>query len=192
MTQVITRYFDSLEQSLEARSELVYRRRLSHQIITVYETADDLAIRLAGEGVDLKTAKAYEARLAKGGAVLMVRAGNKPLGVAQTTRDVTADMGAADLGDLVEEVSVPDARKPTLSVLRDHPHMMTRRRDPYATNFHMADWPIPLISRRKPFSEMLFEPHARMASWPFPLLSNRKPYTGSAIKIGRASCRERV
>ncbi|WP_415403993.1 PucR family transcriptional regulator [Tateyamaria sp. SN3-11] len=182
MTQVITRYFDSAEQALAVRQELLYRRRFSVRIIRFYDTADGLLDALLDAQVAADTAKAYEARMADGGAVLLVMAGHKPLSVAQTTRDVTAEMGAVDMGGLVEEVTVPDEKRPTLSVMRDHPHMMTRRRDPYATNFHMADWPIPLISRRKPFSEMLFDPHARMADFPIPLISWRKPYTGSAIK----------
>ena len=163
------------------RKELLYRRRFSVRIIRFYATAEGLVDALLEAQVAADTAKAYAARMADGGAVLLVLAGHRPLRVAQTTRDVTADMGAVDMGGLIEEVTVPDEKRPTLSVMRGHPHMMTRRRDPYATNFHMADWPIPLISRRKPFSEMLFDPHARMADFPLPLISRRKPYTGSAI-----------
>ncbi|WP_299498486.1 PucR family transcriptional regulator [uncultured Roseobacter sp.] len=182
MTQVITRYFDSVEQARLVRQELVYRRRFNQKILRLYEDAKGAADALVAADVAAETAEAYQKRLAKGGAVLMVRAGFKPLSVAQTARNVTAAMGAVDLGDLVEEVYVKDALKPSLSILQDHPLMFTRPRDPYATNFHMADWPIPLISRRKPFAEMLFPPHARMADFPIPLISRRKPYTGSAIQ----------
>ncbi len=179
MTNVITRYFDSVPKALSVRKELLHRRRFSAKIVRLYEDADGLADRLTDASVDAKTAKAYEKRMAKGGVVLMVMAGHKPLSVAQTTRDVTAQMGAVDMGGLVEEVSVPDRERPGLSVMTDHRHMLTRARDPYSTNFHMADWPFPLIIRRVPFSDSIFSPHARMANFPIPLLSDRKPFTGS-------------
>jgi hypothetical protein len=181
MTQVITRYFDSAAQARSARHELLHLRRFRAGIVRLFDTAQGLAAALTGAHVDAKTAAEYEKRMAKGGAVLMVLAGYKPLGVAGITREVTAEMGAADLGGLIEEVTVADDDTPSLSILQDHPLMLTRPRDPHATNVHMADWPIPLISRRKPFAEMLFEPHARMADYPIPLLSKRKPYTGSMI-----------
>lgn len=177
--QLITRYFDNAADARAARFELVKRRRLSPRIITLYDNADGLADALTGASVEAKTAKAYQTKLAKGGAVLMVMAGHKPLSVAQTTRDVTAEMGAADMGALVEEVSVPDPKPSMTSVMTDHPRFLTRDRDPEDDNHHMADWPIPLISRRKPFREMLIEPHGRMADWPFKLLSARKPNTRS-------------
>lgn len=181
MTQIITRYFDSVDQAQTVYRELVRIRRFSPRILSLYSTADGLADKLTATKVDPKTSKAYQKRVQDGGAVLLVRAGYKPLSVAQAFRDVTAEMGAADLGDLVEEVTVKD--KPTygLSVLADHPHMLTRPIDSTDFNPHMADWPIPLISRRKPFRGSVIEPHGHMASWPFPLLSDRKPYAGSII-----------
>ena len=185
MTTVITRYFDSAAQARDAKSELVHRRRFSLRILDLFDKAEGLAEALVAANVAEDTARAYEARMASGGAVLLVRAGHKPLGVAQTTRDVTAQMGAADMGGLIEEVYVQDERKPLLSVLADQPLMLTRPRDPDSTNYHMADWPIPLISRRKPSSHFAFPPHARMASFPFPLSYKEamgeeyKPFTRS-------------
>lgn len=109
----------------------------------------------------------------------MVRAGYRPLSVAKTTREITAAMGAADMGGLVEEVYVKDDRKPSLSVLEHHPTFLVRQRDPDDTSFHMTDWLMPLISRRKPFNEFVFPPRARMADWPISLISRRQPYTDS-------------
>ena len=43
----------------------------------------------------------------------------------------------------------------------------------------MANFPIGLLSRRKPFTGSIFSRHARMASFPIGLLSRRKPFTGS-------------
>ncbi len=185
MTTVITRYFDNAAQARAAKSELVHRRRLSVRIVDLFDSAGGLAEKLMAADVTGDTARAYEARMANGGAVLMVQAGHKPLGVAQITRDVMAEMGAAAMGGLVEEVYVKETRAPLLSVLADQPLMLTRQRDPDSTDFHMADWPIPLISRRKPSSHFAFPPHARMASFPFPLSYKEamgeeyKPYTKS-------------
>jgi hypothetical protein len=112
--------------------------------------------------------------VAKGGAVVLVRAGYRPLGVAQTTRDVAEEMGAIDMGDLVEEVYLKDApERFSNSLLLDHPSLLTRNRVPGSTTYHMANWPIPLISRRKPSHETTI---MRTPTWP----TNR-----SAILISR-------
>lgn len=204
MTNVITRYFESAERAHKVRHELVNRRRLSGKIVHLYENSENLATVLAAANVTPQTAQAYQDRVANGGAVLMVLAGYKPLCVAKTTRQVTADMGAMTLDGLVEEVVVKDPPRTSLSVLQGQPLMLTRQKDSYATNVHMADWPIPLISRRKPpvgtiipphtsmtdffapltirrepFSGSIFGPHARMADFLLPLISKRKPFTGS-------------
>lgn len=183
MTTVITRFFENPSDARDAKFELRYRQRLSPTIMQLFERPDGLVEKLTDAKVDPDTAAAYQDRMANGGAVLVVWADYKPLGVAQITRDVTKDMGAADMGALVEEVFVKDTRDPTLHVMQDHPHLLTRRPDPDATNYHMADWPIPLISRRKPSSHSVFPPHTRMASLPIPLLykdavgEEYKPYT---------------
>ncbi|MEM8580323.1 MAG: PucR family transcriptional regulator [Pseudomonadota bacterium] len=170
MTQVITRYFDSADKALAVRFELVERRRFPLKILRYYDAADGLAETLVKADVAKATAKEYEKRVAKGGAVLMVRAGYRPLAVAKTTREVMSEMGAAELGKFSEEEFVPYDENPKSSVLQHHPHMLFRNRDPSDTDFRMADWPIPLISRRKPTTVSVIEPHGRMASWPIGLL----------------------
>jgi hypothetical protein len=45
----------------------------------------------------------------------------------------------------------------------------------------MANFPMGLISRRKPIDAFAFPRHARMADLFLPLLSKRKPFTGSII-----------
>ena len=175
MTTVITRYFDSAAQARQVKNELVYRRRFPQNIVRLYDEAEGLAEALTDGDVALKTAQAYQDRIAGGGAVLMGRAGYKPLSVAQITRDVMAQMGAADLGGRSEEVYVKDPPYSTLSVLPGSPLMLTRLKDPTSTTYHMADWPIPLISRRKPFKESLIPRNGHMANWPIPLLSKRTP-----------------
>ncbi|MEM8959038.1 MAG: PucR family transcriptional regulator [Pseudomonadota bacterium] len=179
MTQVITRYFDSAGQARSVMDELLYRRRFSQNIVRLFDQADGLAQALTEADVDPATAQAYQNRMGSGGAVVMVRAGYKPLGVARITRQVLADMGAADLGGLSEEVSVKDPPYTGLSVYPDSPLFLTRRHDPKSTTYHMADWPIPLISRRKPFTGSIIPRNGHMANWPIPLLSDRKPYTES-------------
>ena len=179
MTKVITRLFESPEQALKVRRELVQQERLSVRIVHLYDTADGLSDTLTAAHVDAKTAKTYQERVGAGGAVLMVQAGYRPLAVATTTREVMARMGALDLSPLIEEVEVEDAPETRMSVLSGAPLMLSRERDPYATDFHMADWPIPLISRRKPFKDSIFPRHARMANFPIPLIRRRKLNTGN-------------
>lgn len=206
MTTVITRFFDSTAQALEVKRELRLLHQVSPRIMEIFDRPGTLVDALTAESVPADTARAYQARMASGGAVLVVRAGYKPLGVAKITRKTTALMGAVDMGGLTEEVDIKDVRKPLLSVLDDHPLMLSPRRDPDSTSYHMADWPIPLIRRRKhapdtlwtgnptltgwffplkddrkPYTGSIFAPHARMADWPLPLLSDRKPYTGSIV-----------
>ncbi|MDG1076645.1 MAG: PucR family transcriptional regulator [Planktotalea sp.] len=181
MTQVITRYFESAKQARATRHELLHRRRFSGWIVHLFEVADGLADKLAAKNVEAKTAKAYAKYLKLGVAVLLVQAGSKPLGGAKITRDAMTAMGATALDGLMEEVRVQDLPKTMLGVLNDHPHMLTRERDPYNTNFYMANWPIPLISRHKPMSLSMFPKHARMASFPISLISRRKPFTGSVF-----------
>lgn len=179
MTTVITRYFDNANDARKARNELVYAHQVSPAIIRTFEAQKDLAKVLEAEDVLPDTAEAYAQRMDATGAVLMVRGGYKPLGVAKISRTVMTDMGAADMGGVTEEVFVKDERARRMSVLLDHPLLLTRPRDPNKTDYHMADWPIPLISRRKPYDEMVIPRHGRMANWPIPLISRRKPYTGS-------------
>ena len=179
MTIVITRYFDSVDQAHAIREEMIRQRRFPRSIVDLYTDANGLAAALAAEKVEGETANAYQARMAGGGAVLLVRAGYKPLGVAQITREMTAKMGAADLGDVSEEFYYKDPIRPAVKVLEDHPLMMTMPGDPATSTYHMAEWPIPLISRRKPFTDSIFPRHARMADFPIPLIDRREPYTHS-------------
>jgi len=179
MTTLITRYFESEDQARMAERELIYNQKLAPSIVRVYDKADGLADTLTKANVVPETAKAYEKCMAKGGAVIMVSAGYKPLGVSKITREVVTKMGAADLGGLNEAVFFKDERKRSLSILSEHPYMLTRLRNRKNKTYHMADWPIPLISKRKPYDEMAISRHGRMANWPIPLLSDRKPYTGS-------------
>ena len=205
MTQVITRYFESAARARMAKKDLIFISDFSPRIIDLYEGAD-AAEHMAKNNVDPATITAYAEKLAHGGAVILVRAGFRPLGVAQTTRDMLDALSPADMGDLVEEVRVKDDPTPP-SVYTDHRLVMTRIREPGDTNFYMANWPIPLISRRKPYTGslladqhgrmadvfwpltirndpytwMLFDEHARMADWPIGLISKRKPFDGFAF-----------
>ncbi|MEM8823194.1 MAG: PucR family transcriptional regulator [Pseudomonadota bacterium] len=180
MTTVITRYFDSAERAISVRRELVNQQRFPLKTMRLYDSADGLADTLVEADVPADAAQVYQDRVANGGAVLMVRHRYKPLGGAKIARRIMADMGAADLGSLPQEAVIKDATDPRLSILDDHPYMLTRFKDPSSTSYHMADWPIPLISRRKPFTaSLLTDPHGRMANFPIPLISKRKPETAS-------------
>jgi hypothetical protein len=176
MTKIITRVYDSAEQARLVRHELIEMQKFSPRIVEIYASADGLTDALIEAHVQGPTAKEYEKHVAKGGAVVLVRAGYRPLGVAQTTRDVAEEMGAIDMGDLVEEVYLKDApERFSNSLMLDHPRLLTRNRVPGSTTYHMANWPIPLISRRKPSSETTIMHDTYMANFPIPLISRRKP-----------------
>jgi len=179
MTTVITRYFDDAAHARAIRFEMIHRQRLPIRQIHYFESADGLVETLTGEHVEAATAQAYAERMGNGGAVLMVRAGIKPLAMAKTTRQIFAAMGAQEIDGLVEEVFYKDPPRRKISVLDDHPFILSRPRDPMSDNYHMADWPIGLISRRKPFRYTIVPPHAHMANWPIPLIWRRKPNTAS-------------
>lgn len=183
MTQVITRYFNSADKAHAAKRRL-QNERFPPAALVVYTDAKELAKALKSEKVDAEAVRTYEERLSKRGAVLLAKAGYEPLGAAALARKVTADLGAVDMGEMVEEVHVHDRPGHARSVLANHPFMLSRDKpiirsrkdDPPQANYHMADWPIPLISRREPTDRFAFPRHARMADWPIPLLSDRKPY----------------
>lgn len=174
MTQVITRFFDSETQALAVQRALL-AKRVPRPIIRVFTNSEGLVEKLTAAHVMPETAEAYQWRVEEGGAVILVNAGIKPLGVAQMVREITAEMGASDLGNVTEEVYVKDDNSKPMSVMNDHRLFMTRFKDPNKTNYYMADWPIPLISKRKPYTESVFKPHARMAEWPIPLTARMKP-----------------
>jgi hypothetical protein len=174
MTKVITRYFESADRASSVLKAF-QSERFPPSIMRLYDEAEGLADALKAARVDAATAEAYQQRVVNGGAVVLVNAGHTPLNVARTARDVMARMGAADMGDLTEEVVVPDKSVESTTILKGHPLLLTRKKDPEKTNFYMADWPIPLISRRKPYTETVVPRHGRMADWPLPLISRIKP-----------------
>ncbi|MEM6889237.1 MAG: PucR family transcriptional regulator [Pseudomonadota bacterium] len=174
MTTVITRFFDSASQARKLRRELLFAN-FPRQNVTVFGTAEGLVDTLKEMRVDAATAEAYEHRVARGGAVALVVVRYKPLGGAATARVMMAEMGATRLGNLPEEVFIKDPLEKPASVLAHHPHYLLADRDPESTTYHMANWPIPLISRRKPYSDTLLGRHARMAEWPLPLTARLKP-----------------
>lgn len=179
MTNIVTRCFDSTAKAKRAISELVVYHRFQNKIIHLFDTSHDLVPKLTGMNVEATTAATYATHVANGGAVVLIKAGSKPLGVAATARRILNEMGALELGDITQEVFVEDPFQPSSSVLSDHPLFLTLPKDPYSNNHHMANWPIPLISRRKPFRESIISPHGHMANFPIPLMNRRKPFTGS-------------
>ncbi len=169
MTQVITRYFESEDQAVAVKRTLRFERFPQADLL-IFTNPKGLVDKLTAEHVDPAAAKTYAERLNSGGAVLLAKATYKPLGAAKLVRAATAEMGATDMGDLIEEVYVKDRPGQTVTILNDHPLMLTRRKDHSPTGYYMADYPIPLISRRKPADKFLFPRHARMANWPIDLL----------------------
>lgn len=181
MTVVISRYFDSVSKARSVKQELVLRRRLSQDIVGLFEDTETLAFAQAHgqtKGIlEAATFDAYQSRLASGGAVLIVAAGSRPLGVAKTTREVFANSKAPELDGIVEERSVKDPIGQQAAFYSGYSLALTRRRDPWDTTYHMADWPIPLISRRKPWRGSLVDRNGFFANWPIAhLLPGSKRY----------------
>src|SRR6056297_1046275 len=167
MTKIISRLYGSASQARRVRRELIEMQRFSPRIVDLFDKTDGLVDALTAADVEAATAQEYEEHVKKGGAVIVVKAGYRPLGVAQITRDVAKEMGAVDMGDLVEEVYVKDApERFANSILLDHPKLLTRNRAPGSTTYHMANWPIPLISRRKPAIETTIMQNTYMADKP--------------------------
>lgn len=182
MPKLITRYFETTNAARAVQRELMKVERFSRGIIRLLDSVESVSKALEDAGFPSETRSAYQDRMQAGGAVLIVFAGYKPLAVAKTTRDVTARMGAVDMGSLVDEIEVEEDRVYTSSVLRKNPRFLTRTGYDGDT-VHMANWPIPLISRRKPFrGSVLASKHARMANFPIGLISKRKPFTGSIFE----------
>ncbi|MBC6407635.1 MAG: PucR family transcriptional regulator [Rhodobacteraceae bacterium] len=174
MTKVITRYYDSAEQANAVQKALL-AKRLPKNTVRVFTERDGLVKALTALEVEQITAEAYEMRMEDSGAVVLVEAGYRPLSVAAIARELMDSMAPIRLGNMSEEVYVPDRPGKVSSVLVNHPLFMTRVRDSEDTNYHMANWPIPLISRRKPADNFAFPRHARMAEWPVPLIARLKP-----------------
>ncbi|MEM9249930.1 MAG: PucR family transcriptional regulator, partial [Pseudomonadota bacterium] len=121
MTTVITRYFEDAAQCRAVQSELLYSRGFPARIVTVFDSPDGLVGALTAAEVKAATADTYQAKMAKGGAVLLVRAGYRPLGAAKTTRLLAASMGGAALDNVVEQVVVKDKLEPIPKVLAGGP-----------------------------------------------------------------------
>ncbi len=182
MTQVITRYFEDVNAAGAVKRAL-HSKGFPLSDLRLLTEAKSATRALSNARVLPKSIKAYEKKLAKGGAVLLAKATFKPLGAAQLVRSMTSEMGAAVMKGAVEEVYVIDKPGRPRPILSAHPRMMTRKRQAQSSTFHMANWPIQLLSKRKPKDEFAFPRHSRMASFPIPLLSRRKP--GDAFAFPR-------
>ena len=171
MPIAITRFFDEPEELASASRELVYQKKLPRNIVRAYQSSEGMVASLTTAGVAPQTAEAYDERMAQGGAVLLVVADYTPLGVARITRETLAKYGTADLGNIPEEATIKFAPRQRTSVLSGGPMMLTRMRDPSSTNYYMANWPIPHLTKSGGVRPIpLVSSNDRMASWPIGLL----------------------
>ena len=178
MTTLISRLYADAETARQVRRALLDKRLPSYAVRIVAHDAGTkaaLQARLKDEYLASDAVEAYADRIHKGSAAVIVRATYEPLNVARITRQVLGATQTVDAGGVTEEIFVKGIPDHAPSVLKDHPHLLTRKKDPNRTNFYMADWPIPLISRRKPSDAMMIPRHGRMANLFLPLLSDRKP-----------------
>lgn len=178
MTTLISRLYADAETARQVRRNLLDKRLPSYAVRIVSHTSGTktaLQARLKDEYLSSDAVKAYTDEIHKGAAAVIVRATYEPLNVARITRQVLSQTASLDAGGVTEEIFVKNIPDHAPRVLKDHPLMLSRKKDPNRTDFHMADWPIPLISRRKPSDYMVIPRHGRMANFILPLLSDRKP-----------------
>ena len=182
MTNVITRLYE--EKATAEQAEVLLRqeglpRNSAYVISADGEDAKALEDRMLRADVHEDAASAYASKVAAGKTLLVVRTTYKPLGAARIARELLSNFTAIDVGPVTDDHFFPDGVEKAPSVLKDHPLIMTPVQYPNNDNYYMANWPLPLISRRKPDPYSIFPRHARMADFPIPLIDGRKPYTHS-------------
>lgn len=178
MTTLISRLYADADAAHAVRDTLLHKRFSSYDVRVISKsgrTKTALKDKLSSEYLAPSTAKVYTDKIANGAAAIVVRATYEPLNAARIAREVLRNAGPLDLGEVEEERFVKNIPDHAPNVLKGHPLLLTRKKDPNRTNFYMADWPIPLISRRKPSHAMMIPRHGRMANFILPLLSDRKP-----------------
>ena len=195
MTTIITRLFPSRESAAAVAADLDLKRfpRRAVHVITSSsdEGAEAVSAQLERLEVDPAAATAYTDHLTKGDtALLVVRATYKPLGAARIAREALADADTIDVGQVPDDIYVPDRPERTPSVLTDHPHMLMLPmaddeipRGPVTGNFFRL-----LSPHRTKMSAMSGDNRMSRFFWPMPLLKRHRT-ANSAIHGGRVMSR---
>ncbi len=180
MTTIISRLYDSVETATAAADALLDAGH-SPDTLDVFsgEGSDTdvaaLAQRIAAARVGLNSAPAYAEELARGRALLVVRAPITPFGRAREAMRITARFAPVDVPGVVGEAYVRDYPDPRNfnTLLLDHRRFLSQDippDNPRRRGLVSAAFGLPLLSRRRP--------RLRRAGWPltgglFPLLIRR-------------------
>ena len=183
MTKIITRVFPNAAQAERAvdRLNVKFLPKRNRRIITDGPNAEH---EMRRANVHESAIDAYAKQLAAGGAVLVVKAGSKPLGAPRITREVMAKYDPVDMGNVVEEHKLPWVPDHAPSVLKDHPLFLTN--SDVETPGRISDGlSLPLLKQRSG-RRPLMSGDKRMSRmfWPMPLLKTDRN-ASSAISGGR-------
>jgi hypothetical protein len=184
MTRIITRVFADVADAERA----VYRMNMkgvpkrNREIIL---KGNNAKAEMERAGVHESALSSYSDYLAKGHAVVVVRATYKPLGVARIVREIFDKLDAVQTGSKVVN-DHPVAWEPdkSPSVLKDHPRFLTF--PGMEMTGHITDsFGFPMLKTRKP-KRNLMSGGKRMSRmfWPMPLISKKKR-SSSVMRGGR-------
>ena len=195
MTTIITRLFPSRESAAAAARDLDFKRFPKRAVQIITASADDGAEAVSAQlehlEIDPAAAATYADHLTKGDtALLMIRATYKPLGAARIARETLAEAETVDVGQVPDDIYVPDRPERAPSVLTDHPHMLMLPiaddeipRGPVTGNFMRL-----LSPHRTKRSAMTGDHRMSRFFWPMPLLKRHRN-ANSAIHGGRVMSR---
>jgi hypothetical protein len=195
MTTIITRLFED-ENTARYVAERVLFIGVPSRAISVIskDSAPDakaLKSKLAGAKVHEGAIDAYAKHIAKGNALVVVRATYKPLTAATKVRDLMKKRETIDVANVVNDYYVADGPQKTPSILNEHPLFLTVRMDRsgYEGGPVTRGLGIRLLSERKERSSAKRGGgFMSRAFWPMPLLTS-KPRKSSVIKGGRPMSR---
>jgi hypothetical protein len=192
MTTVITRLYDE-EETASATARRLNREgfpRHALQVITAKGLSrEEIEDRMRRARVHDSAVTTYADHVAKGDALLVVRATYKPLGAARITRDITAGTKVKNVGSVVDDHYLPDGPDHAPSVLKDHPRFLSLDLEPgeYKGGPVSVEVGIPLLTRGHRSRPLhVFRGGAYMSRWfwPIPLVTRRRK-ANSAISGGR-------
>lgn len=183
MTKIITRVFASEAQARKAADRLNVKF-LPRRNVRIINGGPNAEAEMQRAQVHESAITPYAKHLAKGAAVLAVRAGSKPLGAARITREVMAKFETHDVGNAVEESKVAWTPDKSPSILKDHPLFLTNAGVASAGPVSEG-LSLPMLKERKSKrSVMSGEKRMSRMFWPMPLLKTNRNAT-SAISGGR-------
>lgn len=183
MTKIITRVFPDEAQAQMAvdRLKLKFLPKRDCRIITGGASAEE---QLQRAQVHESAIAPYAKHLAAGHAVVVVRAGYKPLQAAKITREILSKFETIDVPGAVEETNAPWTPDRSPSILKDHPLFLTNSNVETPGRISDGLGLPPLTARKTKHSVMPGHKRVSRMFWPMPLLKTDRSAT-SAISGGR-------